>query len=117
MALTRGAKGLCSCPCCLVPSKSTSDLSKTYALRNQKSSMELVDPEKYTTAAAREEKMKEHGLRPVEVSNTYCRVHIVIFFHRMYSGGSIIQIHTRQFHGIVFMPSTVGFLDITYGLK
>ena len=117
MALIRGAKGFCSCPWCLVPSKSTSDLSKSYALRDQDSSKKLIDMKNYTTAAAREEKLKEQGLRPVEVFLVHFSISIVIIFPRIYFGKSATLTHTGQYLGIAYMLFMVDFLGTTYGQK
>ena len=67
MALTRGSNGYAPCPVCVVPFNELSDLSKTSKLRDTESHKRDIDVSNYDTLAEREEKLKELGLRPIEV--------------------------------------------------
>ena len=67
MALIRGPKGKCSCPICYVPSNKTFDLSKSYDLRTVENTKDALDIKQYSSLSEREEKLKELGIRPVEV--------------------------------------------------
>ena len=67
MALIRGSNGNCSCPICLVPSDKTYDLSKSHELRTVENTKNALNIKKYSSLTEREKKLKELGMRPVEV--------------------------------------------------
>lgn len=60
MALIRGTHGLRPCPVCLIPSKDLADINITAPLRDMEETQQLV-------AEGVEAKLKDQGLRPVEV--------------------------------------------------
>lgn len=64
-ALTRGLRGKCPCPICLVPKGSLSDLSVKYPERDEQRAQELV--EKIEGKGVKDLKMRILGLRAVEV--------------------------------------------------
>lgn len=68
MALIRGLRGLCPCPKCLVPKDQLSDLSQVYDLRTAKGTQYLLDEAAELIQADKEDLLKSHGLRNVQVS-------------------------------------------------
>ncbi|KAJ7508184.1 hypothetical protein B0H11DRAFT_1848468 [Mycena galericulata] len=67
MALIRGLQGLYPCPICFVPWNEQSDLSTEHPKRTATASEKILgDARAERTAAAREEVLKDHGLRDVE---------------------------------------------------
>lgn len=68
MALIRGLRGLCPCPKCLVPKDELSDLSKTYEIRTTEATMQILTEARTKNATDKEDALKKHGLRDVNVS-------------------------------------------------
>ncbi len=69
MCLIRGLGGLGPCPVCLVPKGTLSDLKTRYPDRTASATQELVT--KIEPAAQKEDVLKKHGLRRVNVSLCY----------------------------------------------
>lgn len=68
MALIRGLQGLYPCPMCFVPWNEQSDLSTVHPMRTGDGSQQILEEARAKrTAAEREEHLKDHGLREVEV--------------------------------------------------
>ncbi|KAJ7686006.1 hypothetical protein B0H17DRAFT_1169830 [Mycena rosella] len=68
MALIRGLQGLYPCPMCFVPWNEQSDLSTVHPMRTGHGSQQILEEaQAKRTAAEREEHLKDHGLREVEV--------------------------------------------------
>lgn len=86
MALIRGSNGLAPCPVCLVPAKGLSDLSKTHAPRTVETHKKDLNPATYKTLAEREKKLKDIGLRPVEVISETMLIYCCSVIHRIHSG-------------------------------
>lgn len=85
MSLIQGLQGLCPCPKCLIPNTVLSNLSENYELRTAANISQLLCEVSHLPATTWEEKLKEQGLRPVEVSpivvflnfgNAYCSIRI-----------------------------------------
>jgi hypothetical protein len=69
MALIRGLTSMYPCPICYVPWQEQSDLSTEHPQRVGQDSEQLIQEARaMRTAAEREELLKDHGLRDVEVS-------------------------------------------------
>lgn len=68
MALIRGVNGLCPCPVCLVPKDELHDPSREWQLRDMNETQELVKAAKAGKHIEWEPKLKEKGLRKLEVS-------------------------------------------------
>ena len=70
MALTRGFRGLCPCPVCLVPHKDQRRLTNQYPLRSVDGTKALIElAESKRTAAEKENILKENGIRAISVSS------------------------------------------------
>lgn len=68
MALIRGLQGLYPCPICFVPWNEQSDLSTEHPLRTGTESQRIVaEAREQRTATEREEHLKDHGLRDINV--------------------------------------------------
>jgi hypothetical protein len=69
IALIRGVNGLCPCPVCLVPRDKLHDPTSTkWELRDMKGTQKLVKAAKEGKHSQWEPKLKEKGLRKIEVS-------------------------------------------------
>ena len=68
IALIRGVNGLCPCPVCLVPGDKLHDPSTKWELRDMIETQKLVKAAKEGKHSQWEPKLKENGLRKIEVS-------------------------------------------------
>jgi hypothetical protein len=68
MALIRGVNGLCPCPVCLVPGEKQHDPSTKWKLRDMNETRKLIKGAKEGKRNQWEPKLKENGLRKIEVS-------------------------------------------------
>jgi hypothetical protein len=68
MALIRGLRALYPCPICYVKKDEQSELSKHADLRTSKGSKDTVMQARELNREDREELLKSHGLRNVDVS-------------------------------------------------
>jgi len=68
MGLNRGFMGLKPCPVCYVPKNQLHDFSKSWPLRNGHETQKIIAESKELNAAAGEELLKSHGIRPIDVS-------------------------------------------------
>lgn len=80
MALIRGSNGKCTCPICYIPSDKTHDLSLSYDLRTVENTKDVLDVKKYSSISEREEKLKDLGIRPVEVFT-------IMILHKLHNTG------------------------------
>lgn len=107
MALIRGVKCKYPCPICLVPGNKLSDRSAVFPLRSSKESEEVVDCTTAMTAQAREDILKEFGLRPIKVCLhviVLLEVHsVLVLLFRMFSGNCIGAMFTRPLDSTLFI--------------
>ncbi|KAJ7241195.1 hypothetical protein B0H12DRAFT_1250508 [Mycena haematopus] len=109
MALIRGLRGLYPCPICFVKSNEQSDLSKISTLRTSKNAQEAVKRARSLNAEAREDLLKNMGLR----NNVFWKIahsdpyHAISFdrLHSHHSGlwgdhlFSVIKLHVEKLGG------------------
>ncbi|KAI0796362.1 hypothetical protein BC629DRAFT_1734435 [Irpex lacteus] len=113
-ALIRGLHGLSPCPICLVPEGDLSDLSKTYAERQEAHAQGLV--QKVEGKGVKEKKIKQFGLRAVEnafwavmrtsiyLAMSFDRLHaylLGLFLHLLRILKAIIALMSRKAQTIV----------------
>jgi len=67
MSLTRGNLANFPCPICLVPRASQSDIRQPFTLRTTASMRQVFDDAQALNSTARDNFLREYGLRDVEV--------------------------------------------------
>lgn len=67
MTLIWGLGSYAPCPVCLVPGDKLADLSETFELRTKEKMEEIYKRAQELNAEGKEELLKKHGLRDVEV--------------------------------------------------
>lgn len=119
MAAIRGLGSAHPCPVCLISSEDLSDLSKKAPRRTPIAMKNIYnEARKLNTKKAREEVLKEYGLRDVEVRiGLFLTLMAVLTISacRTHSGRLSTQTFMLPFHGIGFTRTTGDYSLTIYG--
>ena len=116
MALVRGAQCLCPCPICLISADKQSDLSWICPLCTADDTQAILNHARdMKTAADREDHLKAHGIRGVDVGTSAFVLLNLIVWYRTFFGTLPTLTFMRPSAGIVCTRIMPAYLENTFG--